>query len=258
MEKMDNEKVLIIIPVFNEEKNLKQLLEMLHRAEIRQIADYILINDGSTDHSAQILRDAGSPMISHIYNMGYGSALQTGYKYAVRKNYPYVIQMDADGQHDISNVPEIYRQLHTPDANGKNPDIVLGSRYMEGSAPFPTGIFKRIAMAFFRSLIRISTGKTITDPTSGLQGLSHRLVCYYAGYNHFDDKYPDANMLMQMLLLGFQVREIPAVMHPRTEGASMHSGLKPIIYMFRMGFCMLASWGRVKIFHLDVGVADEK
>lgn len=252
------ERALIIIPVFNEEKNLGQLLKLLSREDIREIADYILINDGSTDRSAQIIRESGSPMISHIYNMGYGSALQTGYKYADRKGYRYVMQMDADGQHDICNIKEIYRQLHTPDESGKVPDIVLASRYMPGSAPFPTGFLKRVAMVFFRCLIRVATGKKITDPTSGLQGLSRRIACYYAGYNHFDDKYPDANMILQMLLLGFRVREIPAVMHPRREGKSMHSGLKPIIYMFRMGFCMMASWGRVKIFRLDVGVADEE
>ena len=65
-------------------------------------------------------------------------------------------------------------------------------------------------------------------------------------------------MLMQMLLLGFRMKEIPAVMHPRTVGVSMHSGLKPILYMFRMAICMMAVWGRVKILKIDVGVSDEK
>ena len=75
----------------------------------------------------------------------------------------------------------------------------------------------------------------------------------YSKYDNFDDKYPDANMLMQMLLLGFRVREIPAVMHMRTEGVSMHSGLKPILYMFRMTFSVLAVWIREKILKMDEG-----
>ena len=97
----------------------------------------------------------------------------------------------------------------------------------------------------------------MADPTTGLQGLSYRAFLFYSQYNHFDDKYPDANMIMQMLLLGFNVTEIPAVMHARTEGVSMHSGLKPVIYMFRMVFSIIAVWVRIRVYKVDVGVADE-
>ena len=109
-----------------------------------------------------------------------------------------------------------------------------------------------MAWGLFRFLIKLSTGKKITDPTTGLQGLSHRAFSYYAGYGHFDDKYPDANMIMQMLLLGFQIEEVPALMHPRTAGKSMHSGLKPVVYMLRMMFSMLAVWLRIKLFRADL------
>ena len=108
----------------------------------------------------------------------------------------------------------------------------------------------------FRFLIRIGTGKKITDPTTGLQGLSRRAFGFYALYNHFDDKYPDANMIMQMMLLGYRVKEIPAVMHVRTEGVSMHSGLKPIVYMFRMTFSIIAVWLREKLYHVDEEVRE--
>ena len=95
------------------------------------------------------------------------------------------------------------------------------------------------------------------DPTTGLQGLSKRAIAFYGGYNHFDDKYPDANMIMQMILLGYRVVEIPAVMHARTEGVSMHSGLKPILYMLRMMFSIIAVWVRIKVYKVDVGAANE-
>lgn len=249
----EKKKVLILIPVYNEEKSLENLFRELDRPEIREFADCVFINDGSTDRSERILEESGREYVSHIYNMGYGSALQTGYKYAVRNGYGCLIQMDADGQHDICNVQRISEALGQKDESGALPDIVLGSRYLPGSTPFPTGFMKRFAMSVFRGLIRLATGKRITDPTSGLQGLSGDVVRYYAGFNHFDDKYPDANMLLQMLLLGYRVREIPAVMHPRVSGVSMHSGLKPVIYMFRMSICMIAAWGRVKVFHIDKG-----
>ena len=164
--------------------------------------------------------------------------------------------MDADGQHDVCNVEKIYRELVTADEAGKTPDIVLGSRFTEGWEAYPTSFVKKLAYLMFRFLIRVGTGKKITDPTTGLQGLSRRAFGFYALYNHFDDKYPDANMIMQMMLLGYRVKEIPAVMHVRTEGVSMHSGLKPIVYMFRMTFSIIAVWLREKLYHVDEEVRE--
>lgn len=168
-----------------------------------------------------------------------------------------MIQMDADGQHDVCNISALYQALKTPDADGELPDIVLGARFMKGSPEFDVSLAKKIAFVLFRNMIRIGTGVHINDPTTGLQGLNWKTVLFYSKFEHFDDKYPDANMIMQMLLLGFKIREIPAVMHQRTEGVSMHSGLKPFVYMFRMTFSIIAVWIREKILKIDVGDIDE-
>lgn len=244
--------VLIIMPAYNEEKTIVDVLEKLEQSEIASFSDVLVMNDASVDGTSWISKAREHAVASHVFNLGYGSGLQLGYKYAIRKGYQYVIQMDADGQHDVSNIKRIYEELQKEDEEGKLPDIVLGSRFMEGSTTFKVSWAKKIAFTWFRTLIKIGTGKKIADPTTGLQGLNWRTVLFYSKYNQFDDKYPDANMIMQMLLLGFQVREIPAVMHPRTEGESMHSGLKPFIYMFRMTFSIMAVWIREKILKLDV------
>lgn len=252
---MNQKDVLIIIPAYNEEKNIAAFLEQLEAPEIAEIADVLVMNDASKDATAQIVRERNHTVVTHVYNLGYGSGLQVGYKYAKRHNYKYVIQMDADGQHDACNVLTIYHALKEKDEQGKLPDIVLGSRFLEGSKTFPISAVKKFAISLFRFLIKLGTGKRILDPTTGLQGLSQRAVNYYAGYGHFDDMYPDANMIMQMLLLGFRVNEVPAVMHARTEGVSMHSGLKPIKYMFRMMFSIIAVWVRVRLYKVDMGAA---
>ena len=249
--------LLIIIPAYNEEKNITAVLEQLERPEIAEIADILVMDDASLDNTRQIVQDRGHTVVTHIFNLGYGSGLQLGYKYAVKKEYRYVIQMDADGQHDVCNVSKLYEKLRTPDSEGYCPDIVLGSRFLEGSAPFPMGMVKKYAIWLFRTLIRIGTGRRIMDPTTGLQGLSRRAFRFYATYSCFDDRYPDANMILQMLLLGFRVDEIPAVMHIRKEGVSMHSGLKPMFYMFRMMFSMIAVWMRIRLYKIDMGVADD-
>ena len=210
------------------------------------------MNDASVDITPFIARNRGHNVVTHVFNLGYGSGLQVGYKYAIRRGYEYVIQMDADGQHDASNILKLYSELTTPDENGRCPDIVVGSRFMEGAGSFPISFVKQFAISMFRGIIRITTGQKITDPTSGLQGLNKRTVWYYSKYKHFDDKYPDANMLTQMILLGYYVKEIPAVMHDRSGGVSMHTGLlKQGIYMVRMVFSIIAVLLRVSSYGMD-------
>lgn len=249
MKKSKNE-VLIIIPAYNEGKTIGKLLDQLEAPEIASIADVLVMNDASMDDTKTVVKDRGHAVVTHTFNLGYGSGLQVGYKYAIRRGYEYVIQMDADGQHDVCNILKLYESIRTPDEDGKTPDIVIGSRYMEGSAKYEPGAVKKIAYAIFRGMIKMFTGKRISDPTSGLQVLNRKAFGFYSRYANFDDKYPDANMILQMLLLGCKIREIPAVMHYRNEGKSMHSGIvKPFIYMFRMTYSILAVWLMVKVYH---------
>ena len=239
--------LLIIMPAYNEEACIGGFLEKLEAPEIADIADILVINDGSSDDTSRIVREHGHEVITHVYNMGYGAALLSGYKYAVRRRYQYVIQIDSDGQHDPCNILPLYEQLRGTDMDGERPDLVLGSRFLEGGQSFPITRLKKITIGVFRKLIRLTTGKTITDPTTGLQGLSSRALLYYSEYAHFDSKYPDTNMLIQMLLLGYRVKEIPAVMHLREAGTSMHDGLKPAIYMAHMFFSICAVLLRILV-----------
>lgn len=253
MEKRKKE-LLLILPAYNEEACIGGFLDRLETPEIADIADILVVNDGSSDDTSRIATEHGHQVVTHVYNMGYGAALLSGYKYALRRRYRYVIQIDADGQHDPCNILPIYQRLRSADG----PDIVLGSRFLEGGRSFPISPLKKAAIAAFRVLIRLVTGETITDPTTGLQGLSNRALLYYSGYSRFDDKYPDTNMLIQMLLLGYKVEEVPAVMHPREAGTSMHSGLKPALYMAHMVFSICAVLLRSLALGAEVRAIPEK
>lgn len=246
--------VLIIIPAYNEQEHIGALLDALAAPEISSIADVLVMNDASTDHTSSVVRQRGVNVVSHVYNLGYGGGLQVGYKYAVRRRYKYVVQMDADGQHDVCNVLQIYQALTTPDASGKCPDIVLGSRFVPGAVTFPIGGFKKFAIYYFRILIHLLTGKTVLDPTTGLQGLNRHAFLLYSQFNQFDDRYPDTNVIIRMILLGYRVDEIPAVMHARSSGKSMHSGWKPVIYMIRMTLSVIATWMRARVLKIDKGI----
>lgn len=252
-DKREKNELLVIIPANNEEQNIPDVFEQLKRQKIEEIADILVIDDASSDKTAQAAKRARCSLVENVFWLGYGNSLRLGYQYAVRRNYRYVIQMDADGQHDACNIPAIYRELKKKDGDGRSPDIVLASRFMEGSSDFPVSAVRGLAYAWFRLVIYLAAGRRIADPTTGLQGLSKRAFSYYAKYQNFDDRYPDANMIIQMLLQKFRVSEIPAVMHKRTDGQSMHKGLKAFWYMCRMFFDILAVIFRIKWMKTDVG-----
>ncbi len=249
--------VLVIIPAYNEEANIHQVLEKLEEERVMEYADILVVNDASSDNTNYLAKKEACILVTHVFNLGYGAALRLGYRYAVRREYRYVIQMDADGQHDVCNVPRILEALKTKGEDGRYPDIVIGSRYVEGASPFDTPFLKRVAMGWFRRIIKGTTGEQIMDPTSGLQGLRFPAFLYYSRFGNFDNRYPDANMIIQMLLLKFRVKEIPAVMHTRKGGTSMHSGLKPLFYMAWMALSIVGVLIRYKVKRIDEGIGEK-
>lgn len=254
--------LLVIIPVHNEEDNLEKVIaDVKKEAEVMPLrTDILIIDDGSTDMTSEIIHDAGVRHITNPVNIGYGGCLQVGYKYAVRRGYQYLIQMDGDGQHDACNIPVLYKGLCEKDTEGKTSDIVLGSRFMPGSSPYEVGALKKFAFAWFRMLIRQVTGykDRIYDPTTGLQGLSRRAFAFYSVSGNYDPHYPDANMLTQMILLGFRIHQIPAVMHNRAGGVSMHAGLiHQAKYMIHMTLSLWAVGIRIMKFHMGVDQAKQ-
>lgn len=241
-------KILVILPAYNEEENIGSLLDKLNGYEKKDLYDVLVIDDGSKDRTAAIVKEKGVHVISQVFNMGYGAALQTAYKYARDNGYEYIFQIDADGQHDVKNIDLMIERMGClKEEKGNYPDIIIGSRFLEGSESFYMSKLKMVAIGFFRRIIKKNTGVELTDPTSGLQGLNRKAFCFYAEYGNFDLKYPDMNMIIQMLLLGFTITEFPAVMHERTAGVSMHSGiLKVGKYMILMSLSTWNAYARYK------------
>ncbi|WP_274364173.1 glycosyltransferase family 2 protein [Paenibacillus thermotolerans] len=218
---------LIVIPAYNEERGIGKVLESLKGFDDR--ADVLVVNDGSRDRTLDILFGQTQVFVSHPVNLGYGAALQTAYKYAASKGYKYVVQFDADGQHHPEDLRRLIREMRENSA-----DVVIGSRVLGDSAYSP-GLRKSIALLWFRAMITLLTRRRVTDPTSGLKGLSSRVFSYYAASRHFPMDFPDADMIIDMLLRGFTIREFPIGSQKRTEGVSMHSGLfRQLFYMLKV------------------------
>lgn len=218
--------LLIIIPVYNEEMNIIKVINEINR-DIDN-ADILVVNDCSIDSTESILIEKNINYINTPFNMGYSAAVQTGFKYAYEKGYEYVAQFDGDGQHIASELKKMYKLIKKD-----NVDIVIGSRFVEDIG-YKDSIMKKIAIKLFEKIIKIACVTNITDPTSGLQILNRNVFSRYAKMNNYPE-YPDANLVIEMILLGYRIEEISVNMREREYGESMHAGiLKPFFYMFRM------------------------
>lgn len=222
---------VIIIPAYNEARRIASTI-----AGIRKFsgADIIVVSDGSTDDTVAEAKKAGADVINLPFNLGYGAALQTGFKYALKKNYEFAVQMDADGQHDPSSI----QPLIDPVINDEI-DIVIGSRFLDKGnykAPF----IRRMGMYFFGFITSILTGRKITDPTSGFQALSRKVMEFYASKAYPFD-YPDADVIIMLHRKGFRFKECPVIMHNAAK-PSMHGGiLRPMYYIFKMLLSILVT-----------------
>jgi len=224
---------LIIIPAYNEERNIGQVLRSLE--EIDEHTDILVINDGSRDRTQEILRQQTHTYLSHPINLGYGAALQTAYKYASRKGYRYVVQFDADGQHHLDDLRKLIEEIRLD-----TDDVIIGSRVL-GDPEYRPGIRKSIAFRWFRTMIRLFARQRVTDPTSGLKGFSRRAFAFYADSQDFPSDFPDADTIIHMILRGFKIREIPIRSQHREEGTSMHAGMyRQMVYMLKVTLSILA------------------
>ena len=222
------DKILVVIPAYNESENIESVLKEIKK-DINY-ADILVINDCSKDNTAEIVEKNGVKCITNVFNMRYAWAVQVGIKYARDNGYDYVIQMDADGQHIASEAEKLYKEIKK-----KNTDIVIGSRYLVDTG-YPCPFFRRIGTKFFSLLIRLFTGKKIADPLSGFQCLNRNVIEYYAGCGNYPE-FPDANLVIEMLLKGYTITETPVKMRLRETGESMHGGIwKPIKYMITQFF----------------------
>lgn len=218
-------KTMILIPAYNEGLRIGGVV----RSARSMYPDYdvVVVNDGSRDDTAQKAREAGATVASHLFNMGYGVTIQTGYKYALLHDYDFLVQMDGDGQHDPGGIVA----LLTPVLGGEV-DFALGSRFLSNESYAPT-LSRRIGMLFFRYLVSWVVGQEITDSTSGFQAFNRRVIRFFTS-EAFPCDYPDADMLLALHRAGYSIREVPVRMYARTTGKSMHGGWRPFYYMFKM------------------------
>lgn len=219
-------RILVIIPAYNEELNIERTVNKIisyDKTTNNQI-DYIVINDGSTDKTAEICRIKGFKVINLVHNLGIGGAVQTGYKYAYNNNYDIAIQFDGDGQHDEKYIDKLIEQIE------KGNDFVIGSRFVKDLSEFKSTGIRRVGIRMLSFLIKICTGRKIYDPTSGFRACNRTVIEYFK--DNYPPEYPEPESTVSLIRKGLKIKEIPVEMHERQFGTSSIKPLKSIYYMF--------------------------
>ena len=222
-------KKLVIIPAFNEEGNLEKTVK-----DIKDNApdfDYVIINDCSTDKTLEMCRRHGFSYLNLPVNLGIGGAVQTGYRYAYYHGYDIAVQFDGDGQHSASHLEDMVTTLIDTES-----DMVIGSRFIEKEG-FQSSGLRRIGIKYFTGLIKLLTGKKITDPTSGMRMVNKKLLEKFT--DEYPKDYPEPESVVTILSEKYKVTEIPVVMNVREEGVSSISLKNSVYYIIKVSFAIL-------------------
>ncbi len=216
--------ILAVVPAFNESGAIGRLIE-----EIRNVSppvDVVVINDGSSDNTAEVAGKAGAQVISLPFNLGIGGAVQTGFKYAANHGYNVAIQVDGDGQHPPDQIPMLVSKLNEPGI-----DVVIGSRFIQRKG-YQTSWIRHLGVGVFVLVNSLLLKKKITDNTSGFRAYNRRAICFLAENYPYD--YPEPESVVLLERNGYCIAEIPVQMRERAHGESSISAFSAAYYMVKV------------------------
>jgi glycosyltransferase involved in cell wall biosynthesis len=222
-------KILVIVPAYNEQDNLSDLVYKLR--QVKPKLDILVINDRSQDHTAQICQELNVNTIHLPCNLGIGGAVQTGYKYAHLHGYDYAVQVDGDGQHDPEYISDILRPLFDNQA-----DLVIGSRYINNEG-FQSTAMRRMGIKYFSLLINLLIQQKVTDPTSGFRACNAKVIELFSRFYPAD--YPEPESIVFIKRNGYAISEIPVIMQERQGGVSSIKSFRTMYYMIKVSIAIL-------------------
>lgn len=224
------EKTLIIIPAFNEEESIVNTYqEIIDYNQVHNTSyDVIVINDCSTDKTLECCLEHNIPHISLVHNLGIGGAVQSGYKYALLKDYDIAIQYDGDGQHDVAYVQRLIEPIIKNEA-----DFVIGSRFItKDASEFKSSAARRVGIKIISWAIKLVTHKRLYDVTSGFRAANKKIIKEFA--MAYPTDYPEPVTNTELLKNGYRVEEVPVAMRERDGGVSSIRSWKTAYYMINV------------------------
>jgi glycosyltransferase involved in cell wall biosynthesis len=227
------QRLLVVIPAYDEQGRVGRVIGDVIAAVPH--ADVLVVDDGSADETAREALEAGARVLSLPVNLGYGAALQAGYKYAVRNGYDLIGQIDADGQHPAAYLRTLLERLAERDV-----DVVIGSRFLDAEGHYRPSRARKFGMALFGRVASAVTRQHVSDPTSGFQVLRAPVARFFCS-DVYPSDYPDADILILLHRSGFRICEVGVRMEPPAHGKSMHAGHRSLYYVYKMSLSILVT-----------------
>lgn len=218
-------KLLIVIPAYNEQDSIVRVVDNLIQNYPQY--DYVVVNDGSRDHTADICRQHGYHLIDLPVNLGLAGAFQTGLRYASTHGYDCVLQLDGDGQHPPKYIAQMLQELE----NGA--DIVIGSRFITVKKP---KTLRMLGSYLISWAIRLTTGRAICDPTSGMRLFNRAMMEEFAQNLNYG---PEPDTISYLIKNGAVVKEVQIDVLERIAGQSYLNFSRSVSYMLKMGLSIL-------------------
>ncbi len=228
--------VMVVVPAYNEVGNVGRVVEETLACSER--VAILVIDDGSTDGSGAAAAAAGADVLRLPFNCGIGASVQAGLRVGVDLGYRIVARIDGDGQHD----PEILPKLLAPLRDG-SADFVIGSRYVTHEG-FQSTSARRMGIRWFSTLLQMTCGIRVTDPTSGCWAANERAAALLA--EEYSSDYPEVDALVRLARGGFAIREVPTRMRERATGNSSIGRLDGLYYMAKVTIALLIARIRSK------------
>jgi len=216
---------LAIVPAYNEAGMVGRVVRELRR-EVPDF-DIVVVDDGSVDDTAAEAEAEGAEVIRHPFNIGIGGAVQSGYKYALRHDYDIAVQVDGDGQHKSSYLPDMLAALKT----GDEADMVYGSRF-RGNPGYKVPIGRRVGNLIFSIVLTGITRRRITDPTSGFRMTNRRGIELFA--RDYPHDFPEVEALLMLHAHHLRIHEVPVRMNARGFGRSSIDYPRSAYYMAKV------------------------
>jgi len=228
------QRIVAVVPAFDEEAAIGAVV-----AEIRAVdpfIDVVVVDDGSTDATADVARAAGAAVVRLPFNLGIGATVQTGFRYALEQGYDVAVRLDGDGQHDASELPKLLAALE-----GGEADVVTGSRF-RGDDSYRPPLGRRLGIIWFAKLVSLLSGQRVTDTTSGFQALNRDAIALFA--RDYPSDYPEVEATVLLLKHRLRLVEVPVRMREREHGSSSITFLRSIYYAIKVTLALLVAIAR--------------
>ena len=214
-----------IVPALNEEHTVPRVIDELRAFDPG--LDVVVIDDGSSDRTADVAAAKGATVLRLPYNLGIGGSVQTGFRFAYEQGYDLAVRVDGDGQHDPAQLGRVLEPVLRGDA-----DIAVGSRFAEGNDGYRSSRPRRVGIRILASVVSRVVGQRVTDPTSGFQALNRRGIALFA--RDYPHDYPEVEATVMVHRHRLRMQEVPVSMRERGGGRSSITTARSIYYMVKV------------------------